>query len=231
MWKAFMSHNKSWQRLGIVLLFVGGAATATDNIEVRGDAAAYSADGKRAEFTGNVIIKTADMNVSAQQLIVSVRADGNHYRIYGTPVRATCNTCDAVSLYLTAPDMQWRDDAKSLSLNGGFLLCAGAATTCPQGQLRGDNAHWQLAENIIALSGTPVNGVWHNDGGMITLRANHILYHHGSGEISLRGDARIARDNEEIYGETIKINIKTGAIAADGGGDSGRVRGVFGVNE
>lgn len=202
-------------------------AAAAEQVEVHGDSASYSADGRRAEFDGNVELSGNGVTIYAARLVVSVLAEGNHYRISGVPARAECGDCAAVSLQLLAPEIILRDgETKMFTADGGLTLCAGES--CASGQLIAGRAEWQRTSGKVLLQGAPVNGFWHpEDGGEpVTVRAEEISYVHVSGEILLRGGALLARGGEEIRGESIMFNIKTGAIGASGGDQP--VRGVFG---
>ncbi len=87
-------------------------------------------------------------------------------------------------------------------------------------QLRGAiRGYWRLQEEDTA----------------ITFRAEQADYDSTNGEVKLSGDALLAREGDEIRGDTVIFNTKTGALSADSGGDKesgeGRVRGVFGTDE
>ncbi|MGI9297547.1 MAG: LptA/OstA family protein [Gammaproteobacteria bacterium] len=231
MWKAYIFVSA---RAGVFLAAAACftvAAAAAEQIEVRGDRAEYSADGRRAEFDGNVVLQSGGATVYAARLIVSVFAEGNHYQVSGTPARAECGDCATVSLQLLAPEILLRDDAERLfSADGGLTLCAGES--CARGRLRAGRAEWRRATGEVFLRGAPVDGFWlPGDGGAaVTMRAAEVNYAHPTGEVHLRGDALVARGGEEIRGDSIMFNVKTGAINASGGDDS-RVRGVFGGDE
>ena len=57
-------------------------------------------------------------------------------------------------------------------------------------------------------------------------RANELDYDSASGDIVMRGDALLSRGGDEIRGAEVRLNVRTGALSATGGG--GRVRGTFG---
>ena len=214
------------------VLLATTTASASGRIEVRGDQAQYSADGKRAEFEGNVVVTSGEAVVRAGRLIVSVFTEGNHYQISGTPAQAECATCTDVLLQLSAPEILMRDDNDTLSVQGGLTLCAGEG--CANGEISATSAQWQRAAGEVSLQGDPIRGFWRgaDDGGEVTVRAEQIEYQQDSGQVLLSGGAVISRGEEEIRGETIELNIKTGSVAAQGGGgDSSRVRGVFGADE
>lgn len=208
------------------------AATAAEKIDVRSDSAKYSADGKRAEFNGNVVVTADATKVYAERLVVSILAAGNHYLATGAPVVVECLTCLQSPLRLRAPQITMRDDEQALFVSGGIDMCVGADEKCAQGRFAAVHAQWQRAAGIVHLTGAPVSGFWQppEDGKPITIRAGRVEYHFASGEIAMYNNARLARGADEIVGEAITFNIKTGALTADGGG-TGRVRGVFGADE
>ena len=207
-------------------------------IDVRGDSAEYSADGKQAEFNGNVVMKTGGVEVHAARLAVTVRDLGNTYHAFGAAascpecaVRASCASCAEIPLHLRAAEIVLQGEDGVLNATGGVLMCAGEAEVCGRGRLNAETVVWRRAAAELELRGAPVEGMWNpEDGGApVALRAEYITHAQESGWVELRGGALVSRDGEEIRGETIKINVKTGEIAA--GGDLGRVRGVFGADE
>ncbi|MBE8158524.1 MAG: hypothetical protein HAW59_03935 [Betaproteobacteria bacterium] len=223
-----------------VFLAAAAVTAAAQKIDVRGDSAEYSADGKRAEFSGNVVMKTGGVEVRAERLAVTVRDSGNTYRASGAPgkvscpgcaVRAFCADCANFPLHLWAAEIVLHSEDGSLHAAGGVSVCAGAADECGRGRLSAESVIWRRQAAEVELRGAPAEGMWNSeDGGIpVTVRAETIAYFGESGLVELRGDASVSRGGEEIRGDAVKINVKTGEIAA--GGDDGRVRGVFGVDE
>lgn len=209
------------------------SAEAGDKIEVRSDTATYGADGQRAEFTGNVVVNTEGVAANADRVLVSVHAEGNTYQLMGSPVRAVCEECADFPLHISAREMMLRDDEESLTIPSALMLCIGEADTCERGQLQADYARWLLGEESAELRGSPVSGVWHPDdgGSPVKLRAHRIEYNGQTESVVLEGDALVGREGEEIRGDIIKVNTKTGALSVESSDDSGRVRGVFGGDE
>ena len=225
--KAFTGVN--FLRAAAFVFAAAPAVCAAQQIDVRGDSAAYGADGKRTEFTGNVVVRSGGVTVRADRLVVSAFAEGNTYRAFGAPVVAECAECADVSLHLRAPEIIMRDGTGVLDAGGGVAVCAGADEVCERGRLNAESAVWRRDAGEMELRGAPVvEGEWNpEDGGApVSLRAESAAYFGKSGVLELRGGALVRRGGEEIRGGEIKINIKTGEIAAGGGGD--RVRGVFG---
>ena len=211
--------------------FAGASSAAAQQIEVGGDNAQYSADGSRAEFTGNVVLQSGGATVYADRLIVDISPDGNRYHASGPSVRAECADCAAESLVLRAAEIILQDGGDdTLTIGGGLTLCAGES--CGRGQLVAERAEWKKSAGEARLRGMPVSGFWFLEGDAepVRMRANEVEYAHGAGDVRLRGNASLSRGEDDIRGELIEFNIKTGAINATGGSDS-RVRGVFGADE
>ncbi|MGI9306775.1 MAG: LptA/OstA family protein [Gammaproteobacteria bacterium] len=227
MWKALTGVNAA--RAAALFFAAAACAAGAQKIDVRGDAAEYSADGKRAEFRGNVVVESGGIEIRAERLLVTVRAGGNIYRAFGAPVRASCAACAGTALHLRAREIVLRDEDGSAEMSGDVSLCAGGEKSCEDGEMRAESAVWRRAEGTAELRGAPVSGVWKpQDGGApLRLSAGRISYSQKTGEVELRGDALVARDGEEIRGETISVNLKTRAVSAGGG--AGRARGVFGA--
>ena len=233
MYKAYISVSLQAALLffitAMAAAFAPEFAFAAEPIEVRGDRAEYSADGRRAEFDGNVVLQSGGTTVHAGRLVVSVFAEGNQYFASGEPVRAECGECSSEFLQISAKEIRMRDDAEqTIFAGGGLTLCAGES--CARGRLIAESAEWRRATEELHLRGAPINGFWTPpDGGeAISLRAVEAEYAGQSGDVRLSGGAVVARGAEEIRGDSIVFNIRTGAIHAAGGDDGGRVRGVFG---
>ncbi len=219
--------------ISVSMLVFAMSATAGDKIEVNSDTATYGADGQRAQFDGNVVVNTDGVIAHADRVLVSVYAEGNIYQLSGSPVRAVCAECADFPLHVSAPEMMLSDEEESLTIPAALMLCAGEAETCERGQLQADYARWLLGEEIAELRGSPVRGVWRPDdgGAPVSVQARRIEYNRQTDSLVMEGDAVASRDGEEIRGEVININIKTGALAVESNDDSGRVRGVFGGDE
>ena len=201
---------------------------AAETIDVRGDSAHYSNDGKHAEFDGNVVVQTKRATLYADALSVNAREEGNRYRLHGKPARAVCDSCGDARVQLQAATIVFRADEKMYLLDGGITLCAGD-DSCSQGKLQADSGEWRQAEGRAFVRGMPVRGHWRlEDGGdsPVEFRANELDYDSASGDIVMRGDALLSRGGDEIRGAEVRLNARTGALSATGGG--GRVRGTFG---
>ncbi|MDM5147466.1 hypothetical protein NQX30_03655 [Candidatus Persebacteraceae bacterium Df01] len=220
MWKVFI----------IVSLFmITGGVMAADAVNVTGNQAIYSADGKQAEFSGNVVVSAGGVTVYADKLAITVGESGNHYVAEGAPVRVGCADCGQVLLSIMVRRLQLDDGANVLSASGGITICAGE--NCVQGNLVADSGNWSRGEQRAQFMGAPVRGKWLQDDEKIptTIRARQVDYDIVGGDIAMRGGALLARDGNDIRSEFIHFNIKNGELRADGG--DGRVRATFGGDE
>ena len=215
----------------LILLALAIDVNAQEKIDVQSDSAFYSADGKRAQFDDNVVVIISDVTVHADKLLVSTFAEGNRYQMSGAPIRVQCGECMDAPLRLEMAEMLLDDETNEVKMEGDIMICAGFEE-CAHGKLFAERAQWQRIENTAQLYGAPVHGYWIVQAGEapFELRAKEAHYDNKNSVITLLGEAAILQGAREIRGGSIRFNIKTKAIEASGG-DSGRARGIFNINE
>lgn len=204
-------------------------------INVSSDEVEYDTDGTGAVFRGNVEISAGALTLWAATLHVQSNNDNSAYiaRSAGnTPLSVVCGDCaDYMMRAEVGEQAVFNSTLQRLRLEGGILICADEG--CRRGTLQAATADWDQDKRQMLLTGAPiVSGSWRLDEtpASLTMQAKQVRYHFDRSEAVLTGDARLTRDESEIAGAHIEVNLKTGALRAKADPDS-RVQATFGGND
>lgn len=194
-------------------------------VDVSSERVDYAVSGGGAVFSGNVVIAAGGLTVYAATLRVRPGDDGNYYEAFGAPLSVFCGDCGAESIRAVVGALYY-DDETGGRMRGGVTICAGG--DCRRGELRAAEADWRRDDNVVILRGSPVSGRWRrtDEDAALSVRAEQVEYRLADGDLLLRGGARIWRADGELGGDTISVNLRTGALEADGGEE--RVQATFG---